>query len=429
MKKSLVLAMALSLGIAGTAFAANPFSDVPSNHWAYASVSKLAQAGIVEGYGDDTFKGGKSITRYEMAQMVAKAMAKSDKADASQKAMIEKLAAEFSAELDNLGVRVTKLEKNADNVKITGEMRMRYRNFDGDFYDKGTADQTQLRTRLNLKGEINDKWSANVMLENTQDLTTNGREGTESTTDMRRAWVAGSIGDVKVQAGRFAYSDVNAFLFDASETDGVRLDFGNKLKATVLAGRMTYDDGVYKALKLNGTDVNTLGLALDYKQDKWQFNAALYSLEFKQDADKKIGAGSDNYGVGQFYAAYKFDKNFKLAGQYLWTDEDFEGTEKDNGYDFRLEYKGVNVADKGSWGAYIAAFDAPATTRFTGSTFDFVTTNTASGLQGYELGADYAVQKNIKLHLSYSDAKENHRESGVAKKDQQTTTAYMTFYF
>ena len=426
MKKSLVLAMALSLGIAGTAFAANPFSDVPSNHWAYASVSKLAQAGIVEGYGDDTFKGGKSITRYEMAQMVAKAMAKSDKADASQKAMIEKLAAEFSAELDNLGVRVTKLEKNADNVKITGEMRFRYRSFDGTQYvtgNQGSQDQTQLRTRLNLKGEINDKWSANMMLENIQDLTTNGRTD-EDVTKFRRAWVAGSIDDVKVQAGRFAYSDVNAFLFDAAETDGVRLDFGNKLKATLMYGRMTPEA---KGAFVVGTqrDIDTAALALDYKQDKWQFNAAYYDVKGKNDA--ALNGVADDTSFGQFYAAYKFDKNFKLAAQLLMAGDEVNGTDK-TGYTARLDYKGMNVADKGSWGAWIMGFDAPAGVLYAPAGLDW-DLNDARGVTGYEIGFNYAVQKNIKLQLSYSDIEQKEAQTGLAKKDQQTTTAYMTFYF
>lgn len=425
MKKSLVLAMALSLGIAGTAFAANPFSDVPSNHWAYASVSKLAQAGIVEGYGDDTFKGGKSITRYEMAQMVAKAMAKSDKADASQKAMIEKLAAEFSAELDNLGVRVTKLEKNADNVKITGEMRFRYRGFDGNQYvsatENGKEDQTQLRTRLNIKGEINDKWSANMMLENLQDLTTNGRTGEDSTL-MRRAWVAGSIDDVKVQAGRFAYSDVNAFLFDTAETDGVRLDFGNKLKATILYGRMTPSDK--GAFKDNTPDVTTTALALDYKQDKWQFNAAYYDVDGK-DADAL--AQADQTSFGQFYAAYKFDKNFKLAAQLLMAGDEVNGTDK-TGYTARLDYKGMNVADKGSWGAWIMGFDAPAGVLYAPAGLDWDLKD-AYGATGYEIGFNYAVQKNIKLQLSYSDLEQKEAKAGSAKLDQQTTTAFVQFFF
>ena len=79
MKKSLVSALttALVVGAASTTFAAaNPFSDVPADHWAYDAVAQLAAEGVVEGYGDGTFVGGQEITRYEMAQMVAKAMAK-----------------------------------------------------------------------------------------------------------------------------------------------------------------------------------------------------------------------------------------------------------------------------------------------------------------------------------------------------------------
>ena len=58
------------------------------------------------------------MTRYEMAQIVAKAMAKG--------ANVDRLAAEFADELDSLGVRVAALEKKSDNVKITGEIRARY---------------------------------------------------------------------------------------------------------------------------------------------------------------------------------------------------------------------------------------------------------------------------------------------------------------
>ena len=70
MKKSLVLAMAMALGVTASAYAANPFSDVPAGHWAYDSVNKLAAAGIVDGYGNGTFGGDRLMTRYEMAQIV-----------------------------------------------------------------------------------------------------------------------------------------------------------------------------------------------------------------------------------------------------------------------------------------------------------------------------------------------------------------------
>ena len=143
MKKNLIVALALVfvLGIAGTAFAAaNPFVDVPAKHWAYDAVTKLAQAGILDGYGDGTYRGERLASRYEMAQATAKAMARADKADAQMKALIDKLAVEFAAELNNLGVRVAKLEKNASSIKFSGEARMRYQSGNvGNFDDADRA--------------------------------------------------------------------------------------------------------------------------------------------------------------------------------------------------------------------------------------------------------------------------------------------------
>ncbi|KXB83623.1 hypothetical protein HMPREF1867_01699, partial [Veillonella dispar] len=59
-----MLAATAVLG-ATTAFANNPFSDVSTDSWAYQAVSQLAEAGIVNGYPDGTFKGQNNITRYE----------------------------------------------------------------------------------------------------------------------------------------------------------------------------------------------------------------------------------------------------------------------------------------------------------------------------------------------------------------------------
>ena len=84
-----VLAATAVLGVT-TAFGANPFSDVTPDSWAYQSVSKLVSEGIINGYPDGTFKGQKEITRFEMAQMVAKAMANQDRANAEHKAMINR---------------------------------------------------------------------------------------------------------------------------------------------------------------------------------------------------------------------------------------------------------------------------------------------------------------------------------------------------
>ena len=193
MNKKLIMVLAMALGVSATAFAANPFSDLPAGHWAYGAVAKLAAAGVVDGFPDGTFKGDKTMTRYEMAQIVAKALAKGAiGAD-------DKLVREFADELDNLGVRVSKLEKNADNVQVTGEVQMSYRNDSGAATGKGS--ESDLRTRLWFTGEVNDKWHYVAMLENHQYFGGRNESG-DSDTDFQRAFLDGRIGALELKAGR-----------------------------------------------------------------------------------------------------------------------------------------------------------------------------------------------------------------------------------
>jgi len=110
--KKLVLALVLVIAFSLTALA-NPFVDVPLNHWAYDSVQSLAAKGVIVGFPDGTFGGGKSLTRYEFAEATAKALAVVDGmgyASAADVAILEKLAIEFADELAGLGVTVADLE-------------------------------------------------------------------------------------------------------------------------------------------------------------------------------------------------------------------------------------------------------------------------------------------------------------------------------
>ena len=152
MKKILAMAAAAALAAGTSAWAANPFSDVSASDWAYQAVSDLSDQGIVEGYPDGTFKGQTSITRYEMAQIVARLMAKEDQYNAEQRATIDKLAAEYADELDSLGVRVSNLEKKVGNISWSGDARMRFQDL-GDFGD----DVYKARVRLNVNAQVNDQ--------------------------------------------------------------------------------------------------------------------------------------------------------------------------------------------------------------------------------------------------------------------------------
>ena len=145
---------------------------------AYDAVSQLAADGVIEGYGDTTFRGNQSITRYEMAQMVAKAMAKTD-VSAADKALIDKLAAEFSDELNNLGVRVSNLERNADMVKWNGRhvTRTAAPHGAGKWQQRSPTTPISLLLRLEPSAEVNDHWHVNARLDATTEMSDDKGDG------------------------------------------------------------------------------------------------------------------------------------------------------------------------------------------------------------------------------------------------------------
>lgn len=119
---TLVLAAGFSLSslvAMGQGASATPFADVPANHWAYQAIQSLAADGLVEGYPDGKFKGDRPLSRYEMAVLVARVIAKvqANGAGYASKADLDKLQKLIDAlkdELDSLGVRVTNVEDALD---------------------------------------------------------------------------------------------------------------------------------------------------------------------------------------------------------------------------------------------------------------------------------------------------------------------------
>ena len=178
MKKILAIAAAAALTAGVSAYAANPFSDVSTDDWAYQAVSDLSDQGVVEGYPDGTFKGERNMTRYELAQVIARLMAREDQLNAEQKATLDRLAGEYADELANLGVRVSNLEKKVGNISWSGNARMRWvQGYDGteakDKYDgriKITAhadvnDSTYVQGRLRSDMNFKDSKDANTYME------------------------------------------------------------------------------------------------------------------------------------------------------------------------------------------------------------------------------------------------------------------------
>ncbi|WP_307770538.1 S-layer homology domain-containing protein [uncultured Phascolarctobacterium sp.] len=380
MKKSLVLAMAMALGVTASAYAANPFSDVPAGHWAYDSINKLAAAGVIEGYGDTTFGGDKLMTRYEMAQIVAKAMAKG--------ANVDKLAAEFADELDNLGVRVAALEKKADNVKITGQIRYEYADRNGDLEKtKGSIAKNRLRTRLFVNGAINDDWTYTARLQNDQNLENN--TGDEKTS-LNQAYVTGRVGGLAVVAGKAGIVLADGNLYDDT-AEFVSVSYGKDVKVTAYAGQPTdYDyDDVY-------------GASLSGKAGKLALSAGYDA--FKDSLAGTVAAKGEDNNVWNVGAKYAFDKNVSLNAMYLNSDVDVADKYDTDGYVVGLDYKGAKAKQAGSWGLWGKYYDQGvgtfvAHTMKAGDWSAFAT----EGFKGYAVGASYTVAKNMVYMLDYYD--------------------------
>jgi hypothetical protein len=405
MNKKLVasLAAAMVLGVAGTSFAAaNPFVDVPAKHWSYDAVNTLAKAGIVDGYGDGTFKGDKTISRYEMAQMVAKAMAKSEKADAEQKAIIDKLSVEFADELEGLNVRVTKLEKNASTLKVSGEARLQYEDISA---ENNLSNSLELRTRVHLDGNINDQWSYYGRLQSENNL--RGESGDDSVT-MDNAYVKGQLLGTTATIGRFDYLLNNGLMID-STLNGVNLEVGNVLKANVFYGKDNNKDawGADEDTATNHLEVTGLGLNYDASKAT-TLTGGYYQFKNKDNDtvnnEQYFGAGSTDNRRKVWEAGFntKFSKNWALNTSYGQSDADTE----DKAYYAEFAYKGADQAQVGSYGAWVnyrhlEANAAPKTTFDGPYAFD----SQADGGKGYEIGVSYTPVLNTVLTVKYANLK------------------------
>ena len=411
MKKSLVLAMAMALGVTASAYAANPFSDVPAGHWAYDSINKLAAAGVIEGYGDSTFGGDKLMTRYEMAQIVAKAMAKG--------ANVDKLAAEFADELDNLGVRVAALEKKADNVKITGTIKASYASYDGDKLGEGntTNHQGRLRSDLWVKGDINDDWTYSAMFRNQQFFTNDKGNAGEENVAFQRAYVNGRVGGLAVQAGRYNKTDITGGNIHDNRMDGVQVSYGKDVKLTAGYGKATGVDVIAGENKdVAYAELGAKLGAVDAFAGYYKFDNLLKAAD--DDAIWTVGFGFD------------LAKDLKLTGTYLRSDVDavtvdgvkYNDVDKD-GYVVGLAYKGAKAAKAGSWGLNASYYDQGAGT-VVAHTMDGIYFD--EGFKGYSVGANYALAKNIVAGVTYYDL-----ESKEAKgtPDAQTLWSQVVFSF
>lgn len=157
-----------------TVSAANPFTDVSADDWAYQAVASLSDEGVIDGYPDGTFRGDKHVTRYEIAQIVARLMAKEDTLNASQKETLAKLSSQYANELKDLGVRIAELEKKRGATDLITELRVQSIDRYDDVFKGKKHNEISTRVRLNTITPVNDRVHLYGQIETILDM--NGKE-------------------------------------------------------------------------------------------------------------------------------------------------------------------------------------------------------------------------------------------------------------
>lgn len=375
------------------------------------------QDGVINGYGDGTFRGQQEITRYEMAQMVAKAMAKTD-VSAADKAMIDKLAAEFSDELNNLGVRVSNLEKKVDNVKWTGEVRYRYAKESLQGQDGETDAKTnQMMFRVEPSAQVNEHWTAKTRIDyytnaaNNRNIETDG--DSDSKIEVNRIYAEGVYGKTTIDLGKIPYftNSSHGMVFDDNLT-GAAVTFGKDVKTTIVYGRANKLSSNTDAYTAGSTPVlasraGTLaGIEFNYDNGK-KFTAGAGYTMLSLDGSKndpstadKVNryAGVESMKIWNVGIGYRFLPTFNMTADYSKNTNNgtnFNSTAA-RGYNIQANYKGATAANKGSFGIY-AAYRNLGQLAGIASTYDGLN----EGYKGWELGTQYTFAQNIMGTLKY----------------------------
>ncbi len=421
MRKTLTAALTAALVVgtsATTLAAANPFSDVPAGHWAYRAVANLAADGVIEGYGDGTYRGDRLITRYEMAQMIAKAIARSDevfdkgfgdnsarkKHYHSTKADLDRLAAEFRDELDALGVRVAELEKYADKVIWTGKIEYTYTSERTDPENTGHKHKENSNGyvfRLEPKAEVNDHWTVNARIDAEGDM----KHDTTTDFTLARAWAEGDYDKFNVKIGKFEFCPEPEFgLMWDTEISGASLSFGSKWQFNATGGRVSADGiaaGVDGENFSEEDPATVVGLGIQYDQGETGFYGGGAWYLIKDDdliAQKRNERGDKKANIWTANLGYKFSDMLTLKGAYAKnTKADIENYS----WHAELDYGNYDDAsEKGQWAVYGGY-------RRYGTNVSFAPTDddTMRGTRGWVVGASWTPFKNIGVQAKYFNGK------------------------
>ena len=119
------------------------FPDVPKDHWAYSYVKSLADRGLLEGYPDGEFKGDRSMTRYEFAAIIYRALQNGAPVDGNMGKAME----EFGPEME----------------KVREAYRFRVDRISGEDNDRNKVERVRVNNEGNKeKGDYRDIYGSHI---------------------------------------------------------------------------------------------------------------------------------------------------------------------------------------------------------------------------------------------------------------------------
>lgn len=438
MKKILAITAAAALTAGISAFAANPFSDVTPDDWAYQAVSDLSDQGVVEGYPDGTFRGERNVTRYEIAQIVARLMAKEDQLNAEQQATLNKLAGEYADELANLGVRVSDLEKKAGNIYWSGDARMQYQhNLDLE-KEKGHADSWNARMRINVMGQVNDQVTVNGRFVNEM----NFKDSESSDTFMDRLnarWQPGDAADVTIGRQGVALDMTGTFWDEDGVFDGIHVGWDNG-RIGAEAGYGYFKDAGYEVRengagpwkdrasteawygRLTGHIADRADISAFYLENTHGLNGSGVDAEY-------AGAKLHVWGAG---AAVSLTDALVLDGDYVQTHGD-KGIGNAALWTAGLTYGEVNTEKPGTWSLGVHYVKSEAGAYLMGNSALDMTDqleygmDNRTGVKFWTARAGVALQKNVELDAYYNFAAK--ASDGTGKDPEDTWGIELNYTF
>lgn len=417
-KLAIVLGTAFSLSVAGTVLAApaNLFSVIPANHWSYSAVGQLAQAGLVEGFGGSAYREDVILTRVEMAAIVAKAIAKADKAGSQEQAIIQKLQAEFSPELNmntqagtdaKTESRLATLEKNKPAVKFSGDTRIRYQtnwNQAAKNTDKKNNSRTEHRLRVNLASDINENVSllariAATNRSNVRAVNDNTKTSANNTVSFDRIELQWRNKSTVYAAGRMLPALGQGLLWDSVALDGAMAVYKhNNVQYTAGFGDLAaYTASGITTNAFFGTVKVLTGPAA---------NVTLTRI------DTMTNSVAGNYNLEQTALGFSsITGEFTVTGEYVKNGDDkLPAKAQDHGYWGRLLWKGIDNTKPGTFGVsfdYLAIGNYAVDSSSNPSNLVISSGNGwgKDGAKGYGFGVQYVVAKNANLEARYYNLK------------------------